>query len=178
LFGDSFSAASPDVIEEYLEAKSATCRSYISLKTSGADEEPLQRMTSKPYIHKIGAAILSEGRMLVVRKVSSDDIFIIPGGKPEGNESHEETLRRELNEELSIGVDSLTYIGSFEDTAEFENRPIRMDVYRVEISGEPRAASEIAELRWIDRDYSKDGVKIGSVLASFVVPKMEDEGQM
>jgi 8-oxo-dGTP pyrophosphatase MutT (NUDIX family) len=178
LFGDSFSAASPRVIEEYLDAKAATCRSYISLKTSGADEEPLQRMTSKPYIHKIGAAIVSNGKMLVVRKKSSADVFIIPGGKPEGDESHEQTLRRELNEELGVGVNSLAYIGSFEDTAEFEDRPIRMDVYRVEISGEPKAASEIAELRWIDRSYAQDGVRIGSVLASFVVPKMESEGEM
>lgn len=178
LFGDSFSTAAASTIEEYLEAKAPTCRSYVSLKTSGADEEPLQRMTSKPYIHKIGAAIVSDGKLLVVRKNSNADVFIIPGGKPEGDESHEETLRRELDEELGVEVASQSYLGSFEDIAEFENRPIRMDVYRVEISGEPIADSEIAETRWIDRDYAAGGVRIGSVLSSFVVPKMESEGCM
>lgn len=178
LFGDSFSAASGTVIREYLDAKAPTCRSYVSLKTSGSDEEPLQRMTSKPYIHKIGAAIVSEGKMLVVRKASSPDVFIIPGGKPEGDESHEETLKRELDEELGVRVESTTYIGSFEDVAEFEDRPIRMDVYQVEISGKPKAGTEIAEYRWIGRDYASNDVKIGSVLASFVVPEMEAQGEM
>ncbi len=178
LFGDSFSAASPKVIEEYLDTKSPTCRSYIRLKTSGTDEEPLQRMTSQPYIHKIGAAIVTEKKMLVVRKASSRDVFIIPGGKPEGDESHEQTLRRELREELGVEVDATVYLGSFEDTAEFEDMPIRMDIYRVQISGEPKAASEIAEFRWIGRDYASEDLKIGSVLGSFVVPRMEAEGQM
>ena len=133
-------------------------------------------MTSRPYIHKIGAAIVNEGKLLVVRKKSAGDIFIIPGGKPEGAETHEETLRRELDEELGVTVRSSAYIDSFEDIAEFEQRPIRMDVYRVEISGEPRACSEIAELRWIDREYGTAGVRIGSVLASFVVPRIGAAG--
>ena len=178
LFGDTFSAASSVTITEYLEAKAETCRSYVNLKITGTDEHPLQRMTSRPYIHKIGAAIVNEGKLLVVRKKSAGDIFIIPGGKPEGAETHEETLRRELDEELGVTVRSSAYIDSFEDIAEFEQRPIRMDVYRVEISGEPRACSEIAELRWIDREYGTAGVRIGSVLASFVVPRMVQQGLM
>lgn len=178
LFGDTFSAAAPEAIVEYLDAKAGTCRSYIGLKTTGFDNVPLERVTSKPYIHKIGAAIVRDERILVVRKRSSADVFIIPGGKPEGSESHEETLARELDEELQVKVGFSRYLGSFEDVAEFDNVPIRMDVYRVEIDGEPRAASEIAELRWIGVDYEEEGVRIGSVLASFVVPRMVDEGLM
>jgi 8-oxo-dGTP pyrophosphatase MutT (NUDIX family) len=178
LFGDTFSPASPEAITQYLDAKADTCRSYIGLKTTGTDEEPIERVTSRPYIHKIGAAIVRNGRILVVRKHSSTDTFIIPGGKPEGSESHEQTLARELDEELGAHMTSSRYIGSFEDVAEFEDVPIRMDVYRVEIAGEPRPGSEIAELRWVRRDYSEDHVRIGSVLAMFVIPRMADEGLM
>jgi 8-oxo-dGTP pyrophosphatase MutT (NUDIX family) len=172
LFGDTFSQADPEAIVAYLDDKAATCRSYVNLKTTGTDEEPLMRMTSRRFIHKIGAAIVRDRQLLVVRKASSADMFIIPGGKPEDSESHEQTLHRELGEELGVAVISADYLGSFEDVAEFEQIPIRMDVYDVEIEGDPTPASEIAEVRWIDRDYASNGTQIGSVLASFVVPMM------
>lgn len=173
LFGDTFSPASASDIVAYLEDKLPTCRSYINLKLTGQDMEPLQRVTSQDYIHKIGGAILNdEGKLLVVRKAKTPHTFIIPGGKPEGLESHEETLDRELSEELGVTVRASTYLGSFEDTAEFEQRPIRMDIYTVEIEGAPRPHAEIVELRWIGRDYQQEGISIGSVLASFVVPQM------
>lgn len=178
LFGDTFSPGSPTAIVEYLDDKADTCRSYFALKTAGRDEDTLQRMTSRHYIHKIGAAILRDERLLVVRKRLTPEVFIIPGGKPEGTETHEETLKRELDEELGVTVTSASYIGSFEDVAEFEERPIRMDVYYTEIGGEPEPRQEIAEVRWIDREYRSSGVRIGSVLESFVVPAMTDRGLM
>lgn len=178
LFGDTFSEAEPESISAYIDDKLDACRSYVILKTTGRNEEPLSRVTSQHYIHKIGAAIVDNGKLLVVRKSGTPSKFIIPGGKPEGVESHEETLRRELKEELGVAITNTAYIGSFEDVAEFEHVPIRMDVYEVRIKGQPQPGSEIAELRWVDRDYAKSGIELGSVLTSFVVPQLVQRGLM
>jgi len=46
----------------------------------------------------IGAAIIEDGKILLVRKRQS---WILPGGKPEPKESDIECLCREVSEELS-----------------------------------------------------------------------------
>ena len=45
----------------------------------------------------ISAAIVSNGRIIVVKK---GDVWILPGGKPDGNETDQQCLTRELGEEL------------------------------------------------------------------------------
>ena len=46
----------------------------------------------------IGAAIINEGKLLIVRKKQS---WILPGGKPEPGESDLDCLCREVGQELS-----------------------------------------------------------------------------
>lgn len=178
LFGDTFSPANPDAIAAYIDDKLDVCRSYVMLKTTGRDESPMTRTTSRHYIHKVGAAIVDHGKLLVVRKRNTPRKFIIPGGKPEGIESHEETLKRELEEELGVEIDASNYLGSFEDIAEFEEVPIRMDIYDVTIDGEPEPRNEIAELCWVDRNYEEAGVHLGSVLTAYVIPRLIQRGLM
>jgi 8-oxo-dGTP diphosphatase len=55
------------------------------------------------WIHKVGLAVVSGDRLLVVRKRGTGT-FILPGGKPEGSEGDLATLAREVDEEL--GCDS------------------------------------------------------------------------
>ena len=68
--------------------------------------------------------------------------------------------------------------GGFDDIAIFENIPIHIEVYFADIVGEPACDSEIKELVWIDKDYEKKGIKLGSVLAKFVIPKLVEMGMM
>jgi len=122
-------------------------------------------------IRKIGGIITQDRKILVVRKyVEGRTEYIIPGGRVEGNETHEETLSRELREELDIDLKSMDYFGTFREMAIFENVPLVMDVYRVQFEGEPRANSEIKEIVWLDRYYEKEGYKLGSVLSQHVIP--------
>ena len=51
-------------------------------------------------------------------------------------------------------------------------------MYFADIVGEPACDSEIKELVWIDKDYEKKGIKLGSVLAKFVIPKLVEMGMM
>lgn len=63
----------------------------------------------------IGAAIIDDGKILLVRK---KQIWILPGGKPELGESDIECLCREVSEELSgTQLDNIRYYGEFEGVA-------------------------------------------------------------
>jgi 8-oxo-dGTP diphosphatase len=44
------------------------------------------------------------GKLLLVSKHAAPDVFYLPGGKPEHGETSEETLRREIAEELGARV--------------------------------------------------------------------------
>jgi len=124
-------------------------------------------------IHKIGAVILDNKRILAGKKGSK---FIIPGGRIEEGESHIECLKRELKEELGVDLISQEFFGAFEDDAALDpGMKIKMDVYVVNVAGEPRASSEIEELRYLS-SKNKKNIKMGSILEKFVIPKLLDKG--
>ncbi len=131
-------------------------------------------------LYKVGAVILNhERQLLVVRKVFKDRVeFIIPGGKPEPQEDDERTLRRELLEELGVRVTTWLFFGQFTDQAIFENVPLVMNVYQVEIDGQPSPQSEIKECVWVDRQYQDKGYSLGSILSKYVIPTLITQGRM
>ena len=131
-------------------------------------------------IDKIGGIILKDKELLVVKKRTKDnrEEYIIPGGRREKGESDFETLKRELMEELQIELISSEHFGGFDDVAVFENIPIHIEVYFATFTGVPQCDSEIKELVWIDKNYEKNGIKLGSVLSKFVIPKLVDQGYM
>lgn len=131
-------------------------------------------------IDKVGGIILHDKNLLVVKKYTKDNRpeYIIPGGKREGNETDFETLKRELSEEIQVDLVTIKSFGGFDDIAVFENIPIHIEVYFSTIVGTPTCDSEIKELVWIDKDYEKKGIKLGSVLSKFVIPKLIEMGLM
>jgi 8-oxo-dGTP pyrophosphatase MutT (NUDIX family) len=131
-------------------------------------------------IDKIGGIILRGRKLLVVKKRTKDnrEEYIIPGGKREENETDFETLKRELQEEIQVELLSAEHFGGFDDIAIFESIPIHIEVYFANIAGEPNCDSEIKELVWIDRNYTANGIKLGSVLAKFVIPKLVEMEMM
>lgn len=131
-------------------------------------------------ITKIGAIIQNDQRQLLVVKknVPGRDTYIIPGGRPEGNETEEETLRRELSEELGVTVEKFTPFGKYEEPAEFEDAVLVMTVFDVEVAGDPKPQSEIIGSLWIDAKYKSKDISIGSTLVNHVVPGLVALGRM
>lgn len=131
-------------------------------------------------IDKVGGIILSEKKLLVVRKRTKDnrEEYIIPGGKREGNETDFQTLKRELSEEIQVELVDMEPFGGFDDIAVFENIPIHIEVYFAQVVGKPTCDSEIKDIVWIDKDYANYGIKLGSVLGKFVIPKLVEMGMM
>ena len=83
--------------------------------------EDRKRDPNLKAIQKVGAAVVRDGKVLVLRKrAQPSPEYYMAGGKMEGDETQRETLARELQEELGVEVEDYEYIGSFEDEAVFE----------------------------------------------------------
>lgn len=121
---------------------------------------------------KVAAIIKSGDKFCVVRKRETDK-FIIPGGRIEHNETDEETLKRELFEELNVTLKNYRWFDVFNGLSVFENEPLEIRVYHTEIEGEPTPNSEIVELAWIGGNYD---IPVGRMLSNLIIPAMIKEG--
>ena len=86
-------------------------------------------------------------------------MYYLPGGKRETGETDEETLVREIEEEISVQIktETVSYFGTFEAEAhgKAEGVTVKMTCYIADYEGTLTPASEIEELSWLsykDRD--------------------------
>ena len=101
------------------------------------------------WIHKIGAAVISNDRLLVVRKRGLA-AYILPGGKPEPGETDLETLSREVKEELGCGFSRPVLVGKFKDVAAGTgDAVVVVTLYTAALVGEPTPSNEIEGTAWI-----------------------------
>ena len=123
--------------------------------------------------HKIAGIIIKDKKLLMCRKYDEPH-FIMPGGKIIEGEIKEQTLGRELKEELSVELKSMKFFKTWE-APHFrdKNKIVKMETYFVEVDGEPKATGEINEIEWIDTDYKNKGLKIASIDEDYLVPELE-----
>ena len=92
-------------------------------------------------------------KSILSTKSYGKDKYYIPGGKRETGETDEQALLREINEELSVIIDTKTlkYIGTFEAQAHGhpEGILVKMTCYSGKYSGKLQANSEIEEIKWL-----------------------------
>jgi len=102
-------------------------------------------------IDKIALIELRDGKVLSTRS-RGKNVYYFPGGKRDGEESDEETLIREIKEELDVDVkpESIKYYGKFEAQAHGKEDGVlvKMTCYTAEYSGELNPSSEVEELVW------------------------------
>jgi 8-oxo-dGTP diphosphatase len=96
----------------------------------------------------IAAAVFSSRGLLVVSKRAAPDVFYLPGGKPESGEAPLDCLRRELAEELGVGLESAEPFTDVRAPAALEGVDMWMTVFRTRLAGPPVPGAEIAHLRW------------------------------
>lgn len=128
-------------------------------------------------IIKIGAIISNQsGQILAVHKRGKPKHeLIVPGGKQHPHETDEQTLRRELFEELAVDLHSYDAFGQFEDMAIYENAWLIMRVYKVTIKGMPQPSNEIDQLVWLDSDYQQTDYQFASILGKQILPRFFNE---
>ncbi|MEV0381046.1 NUDIX domain-containing protein [Nonomuraea sp. NPDC050643] len=125
----------------------------------------------------VAAAVVDRGRLLVVSKTAAPEVFYLPGGKPEAGESAEETLARELEEELGVRPLGPVLLGHVEEVAALEGVPMRMTVFTAGLDGLPRPAAELAALGWTNgRD--EFGPRLAPAVRDHVVPMLVRSGAL
>jgi len=123
--------------------------------------------------HKIAGIIIKNKKLLMVRKYNEPH-FIMPGGRIKEGETKEQALSRELKEELDVELVSMKPFKTFEaQHFRDKNKIVRMETYFAEISGEPKATSEINEIKWIDSHYAEHGIKVASINQDFLIPELK-----
>ncbi len=133
--------------------------------------------SSKQIDVRKAAGILIRDRKLLVVRQKGRDYFISPGGKPNGQESLEETLLRELREEtgLIVQVRDLEHFGTFYAPAEsYPDNMLEMSVYLVKKwAGELRTNNEdqVEEQRWITSADLRQ-IRLGSIFEHEVIPRL------
>jgi 8-oxo-dGTP diphosphatase len=123
----------------------------------------------------VAAAIVDEGRLLLVSKRAAPDVYYLPGGKLEEGEEATAALVRELAEELGVVPTSLRPFAEVTEMAALEQVPMQMTVFLAEIEGIPLARNEIAELAWLDPTGAFAG-KLAPAVEKHVVPRLQERG--
>ncbi|GAA2175829.1 NUDIX domain-containing protein [Agrococcus versicolor] len=93
-----------------------------------------------------------DGRVLTVRKRGTS-MFMLPGGKPEGDESAAACAAREVHEELGVVVDpaALRLVGAFDAAAANEaGFVVRATVFAHDGPIDPVVQAELEDARWVD----------------------------
>lgn len=127
-------------------------------------------------IDKVGLLVMRDGRILLCRKKRGTALLILPGGKREAGESSMECLARELREELGeVAAISPELLGVYTHAAAGDQgKTVRIELYRAELAGEPRAQSEIGELIWFGA--GDDWAILAPSLAKVIFPDLIARG--
>lgn len=132
-------------------------------------------------IDHIAALIFNEDKqLLVLRKKTVDNRkeCILPGGKREQNESDEQTLRRELLEELGTEIKELNYYKKYLDKAIFEEgEDFQQTTYITKLKdNNVEVKNEIKEALWIDLDFERKGILCNPTLKTKIIPDLKKDG--
>ena len=104
-------------------------------------------------IDKIALIKIENGQILSTKSKGKNKYYI-PGGKRENNETDEQTLIREIQEELSVDIipESIEYIGTFKAQSDGDAKGIivKMTCYKADYIGIPKESNEIAEIKWLN----------------------------
>ncbi|NRT13584.1 NUDIX domain-containing protein [Flavobacterium sp. 14A] len=104
-------------------------------------------------IDKIALIKIKDGQILSTKSRGKNKYYI-PGGKRENNETDDETLIREIREELSVEIikESIKYYGTFKAQAHgsADGVLVKMTCYNADYIGIIKADNEIEKIKWLN----------------------------
>ena len=125
-------------------------------------------------IDKIAWIYLNERKLLCVRS-KGKELYYIPGGKRDPGEEDQQTLVREVQEELGVTLneETIMHIGTFEAKADSKaaGTLVRLTCYTADYAGTLQPDSEIEEMAWLS---SADMDRL-SVASRLVVEQLKNQ---
>jgi 8-oxo-dGTP diphosphatase len=123
----------------------------------------------------IAAAVLDPRGLLLVSKRAAPDVYYLPGGKPEAGEQPLDCLRRELAEELGVGLDAAEPFAEVRAPAALEGVEMWMTVFLARLAGLPAPAAEIASLRFWPQEPE---LGLAPAVRDCVIPRLRAAGRL
>jgi 8-oxo-dGTP pyrophosphatase MutT (NUDIX family) len=119
----------------------------------------------KKEIDKLAWLYIQDGKLLSARS-KGKTLFYIPGGKRETGESDQQTLVREIKEEISVALipSSIKYAETFKAQADGKNNGtvVKLTCYFADFQGKLSPDAEIEEIDFIDHQ-NKHLCSLGSI---------------
>jgi 8-oxo-dGTP diphosphatase len=99
----------------------------------------------------IDAVVIKENKVLLIKRGVEPfkDYWALPGGHVDWDETLEETVKREVKEELDVNVTNLKQIGIYSDPSRHPKQAINV-AYAVAIEGEIKPGDDAKEFKWFD----------------------------
>ncbi len=100
----------------------------------------------------IDALIVNDKKQILLIKRGSEPFkgyWGTPGGYVDWDESAEDTVKREVMEELGITVQTAQFIGVYTDPKRHPKQTINI-AYAVSVTGEPKAGDDAKAFQWFD----------------------------
>jgi 8-oxo-dGTP diphosphatase len=123
----------------------------------------------------IAAAVVAGGRLLLVSKRAAPDVWFLPGGKPDAGEAPLDCLRRELREELGVGLARVEPFAEVRARAALEGVAMHMSVFLLDVRGAPVPAAEIAGLEWWPGPRA---LRLAPAVCEPVIPALRGAGRL
>ncbi len=111
---------------------------------------------------RVAAIIIQDHKLLLLKGKRSNE-FWTPGGGREEGETDMACLKRELQEELMLSVQSALFFGEYKGHSYYNpTMELTQRVYIVNISGTPRPSAEIGAIRWLSKEeyYTEEYAKV------------------
>ncbi len=126
-------------------------------------------------IDKIALVKIENGKILSTKSKGKTKYYI-PGGKRENDETDEQTLIREIKEELSVDIikESIEYVGTFKAQSDGakEGIIVKMTCYQANYIGDLKEDNEIEEIRWLNFN----DLEIISEVDKIIFKHLKDKG--
>ncbi len=107
------------------------------------------------------AVFVKDGKVLLEKRKKDEDnyagLWAFPGGHKDKKEKIEETLLREMKEELNIEISSYKFIGAFENVDPTSKEPYQHNAFLCDRwKGKITETEEEEGIRWIDIEKVKE----------------------